>query len=610
MKPMLGAFLLVMPFLPQHLNAQDMVMKISLDGQWLFTADSLKVGLDQRWYAEDVERSEWMKVETPGFWEDYPGLATYDGWGWYARTFQFVKTDEAMSIHFAGVDDDAVVWVNGIEAGSHTGYSEPFAVDVSGAIRTGENLMVVQVMDYAGGGGIYRPVTLVETKHLDELLKSEFHGKPARRSADWVRDAVIYEVYLRSFSKEGTFAGLEKRMPELADLGVTVLWLMPIHPVGVEKRKGRLGSPYAVRDYYDVNPEFGTMEDFRRLLSTARRHGLRLIIDLVANHTAWDSKLIREHPEWFTKNANGTIVAPNDDWTDVADLDFSHPGLRRYMIDMMRWWIKDVGIDGFRCDVSELVPTDFWEEARAVLDRIKPVMMLSEGTLPEHHMKAFDITYSWNVYDVLDPLLKGKRPATILDEVFKNEHLQFPTGSLRMRFNTNHDKNAWDAPAVLKFGKEGLKVSAVLVNTIPGVPMIYNGEEVANDRMLDLFDTVGIDWDTHPDMRGLYRALFKLRKEHKALSRGEMIRLVSTHDQDVYAFVRRAGKDNLVVVLNFSREARSVTIQLPLDKLFPGHRQVVLTEAFSGEKVEVARDRREFLTLECEPFGYRVFMVR
>jgi glycosidase len=595
---------------PASVRAQDMAMKISLDGSWMFQVDSQKVGLEECWYAPETDRSGWHPVDIPRFWEGYPGLATYDGWGWFARRFTVQRPGDSLSIHFAGVDDDATVWVNGINVGGHTGYSDPFVVDIAPAIRSGENLVVVHVVDHAGGGGIYRPVTLIETRALDDLMKSRYFGIPARRSADWVKDAVIYQVYLRSFSKAGTFAGLEKRIPEIRDLGATVLWLMPIHPVGVLHRKGTLGSPYSVQDFYGVNPEFGTLQDFKKLLATAHKNGLKLIIDLVANHTAWDSKLMKDHPEWFTRNPGGAIVPPNDDWTDVADLDYSKPGLRQYMMEMMRWWVRDVGIDGFRCDVSEMVPTDFWEEARARLNRIKPVMMLSEGTLPEHHVKAFDLTYSWNVYDILDPLLQGKKPVTLLDEIFKAEALQFPTGSLRLRFNTNHDKNAWDAPAVTKFGPDGLKLSAVLVNTIPGVPLIYNGEEVANDRKLSLFEKVSIDWMRPAGMRELYRKLFRLRREHKALSRGEMIRVRSSEDRDVYAFFRLAGSDRMLIVLNFSAEPRAVTLNRPLARIMPREKTATLTEVFTGEVSTIVPAETEELHLDLEPRDYRVFILQ
>jgi glycosidase len=580
---------------------------MTLDGEWSFKPDSMRVGLDQQWFADTADHSEWDSVQVPEFWEYYPGLATYDGWGWFSRTVRIEKTDKPLSLHFAGVDDDARVWLNGIEVGSHSGYSEPFAAGIEGAMRYGENHVVVLVMDGGGGGGIYKPVTLIETRHLDDLLKSPFHGKPAIKSAAWVRDAVIYEVYLRSFSTEGNFAGLERRVPELKRLGVTVLWLMPIHPVGVVKRKGTLGSPYAVRDYYGINPEFGTLRDFKRLLNVVHKNGMKLIIDLVANHTSWDNKLIVQHPEWYTRDTRGNIVSPNADWTDVADLDYSKSGLRHYMAEMMVYWVRDVGIDGFRCDVAELVPTDFWEETRAKLNRIKPVMILSEGSIPEHHMKAFDLTYSWNIYNALDLLINKKKPVTLLDDLLKTESLQFPTGSLRLRFNTNHDKNAWDAPAVEKFGVEGLKLSAVLVHTLPGVPLIYNGEEAANSRKLSLFEKVDIEWSGAEEMREIYRKLSVLRAANKALSRGDLVRVSSNFDAEVYAFLRIAGKDKVLAVMNFSSEPRFVTVTIPMHDVFAGQAGKHMKEVFTGDYIEVGEESPWLLTLALEPLEYRVF---
>jgi cyclomaltodextrinase / maltogenic alpha-amylase / neopullulanase len=589
-------------------NAQSAAMKVTLNGEWLFRADSAKVGLDSLWFADSLDRPSWDKVQVPDVWEHYPGLATYDGWGWFSRTVRIEKTDQPLSLHFAGVDDDARVWVNGVEVGNHSGYSEPFAVRLDSTLRFGDNYVVVLVLDNGGGGGIHRPVTLVETKHIDDLLKSPFFGKPALKSADWVKDAIIYEVYLRSFSKQGNFAGLERRIPELKSLGVTVLWLMPIHPVGKTNRKGTLGSPYAVQDYYGINSEFGTLQDFKRLLNAVHKNGIKLIIDLVANHTSWDSKLITEHPDWFTRNEKGTIVAPNADWTDVADLDYSKPGLRHHMLEMMLYWVRDVGIDGFRCDMAELVPIDFWEEARATMNKIKPVMMLAEGSIPEHHMKAFDLTSSWNVYNVLDPVINGKKPATVFDELLKAESLQFPTGALRMRFNTSHDKNAWDAPAVEKFGMQGLKLSAVLVNTLPGVPLIYTGEEVANNKKLSLYEKVDVNWNASHDMEELYQTLFLLRRAHKALSRGEMIKIQSDHDAEVYAFFRIAGKDKVFTVLNFSREARTTTLTIPMARLFAGEKKTFMQDIFTRERIEVGAKSPDSLAVSLEPQEYRVYV--
>jgi cyclomaltodextrinase / maltogenic alpha-amylase / neopullulanase len=600
---LLGAIMTTVVF------AQKPAIRLSLDGEWQFMVDSLKVGVAQQWFASDHDRSTWLGVQTPNFWESYPGMATYDGWGWFSRSFDLDRIDHPLSMHFAGVDDEAVVWVNGKLMGDHAGYSDPFALDIATAVRKGMNTVVVLVKDNSGGGGIYRPITVVDTKSIGLLLKSPFADLPARQSADWVRDAVIYSVYLRSFSPEGTFTGLERRVPELKELGITTIWLMPIHPVGVKNRKGTLGSPYAIQDYYGINPEFGTFDDFRQLLATVHKHGMKLIIDLVANHTSWDSKLITEHPEWFTKNRAGDIIAPNADWHDVADLDYGKSGLRRYMADMMLYWVRDIGIDGFRCDVAEMVPTDFWEAARDELDRVKPIMMLAEGSLPEEHVKAFDLTYSWNVYDAIAPLLSGKRPAALMDQILDTEDLQFPRGSLRMRFTTNHDKNAWDAPAIEKFGKAGLKLATVLVNTLPGVPMIYTGEEVANNRKLDLFEKVSVDWTRPRDFGDLYKMLFALRRANSALTRGEYIRVKGTPEESSFAFLRVDGAKRVFVAVNVGDKTARLKLKMPSTGDTRTEAKLKYREIFSGLDWSVpAAGGEVVLTLEGK--GYRVFETR
>lgn len=599
MKPNLG---LVAIFL-MTLSFPSASFPQSLNGEWQFMVDTAKTGVSRALFSPDCDRSGWTRVHVPAYWETYPGLENYDGWGWFATTFTAPTTHLPLTLYFGGVDDDADVWVNGEKVGGHTGFSDPFGLDVTKAIRPGTNLLVVLVKDYAGGGGIYRPVTLVDTLHLDDVLKSPYYGKPARQSAQWVKDAVIYSVYLRSYSREGNFDGLKKRLPELKNLGVTVLWLLPINPVGEKNRKGTLGSPYSVRDYYGINPEFGTMADFKSLLAEAHRLGLKLIIDLVANHTSWDGKLITEHPEWFTKDSAGNIVSPNPDWSDVADLDYSKPGLRKYMEDMMVWWVKDVGIDGFRCDVAELVPTDFWEEARRKLDAVKPVMMLSEGSLPEHHIKAFDVTYSWNLYDMLLPMVSGQRPATALDTLLKTESLQYPVGSLRMRFTTNHDKNAWDAPAVTKFGPEALKALSVLIATMPGIPLMYTGEEVANDRRLSLFEKVDVDWTRPRTMAHLDSALFHCRASHPALRGGTMTKLKTNHDDQVYAFLRTTSRDTVVVMINLHAAPVRFAVTWPENvALDPAAYRDLFTRKPMGGGASKE--------LELEGFGYGVYIVR
>lgn len=572
--------------------------QIELAGPWVFQVDSLDEGLSQGWFAGDFDRSNWREVTVPDHWERY-NLPSYDGVGWFETQFTYGESREQMALYFGGVDDDADVWINGEKVGSHVGYSEAFFFDVTRFLRKGANTLVVRVVDEAGPGGIYKPITLIPLKDVEKLLRSKYAELAARPSADWVKDAVIYEVYVRSFSKEGTFKALERRIPELKELGVTVLWLMPIHPIGTLERKGSLGSPYSIKDYYGINPEFGTLDDFRSLVNTVHANGLKIIIDLVANHTSWDSKLIREHPEWFTKDGKGKIVSPNDDWTDVADLDYSRPELWDYMLGMMGYWVRDIGIDGYRCDVSELVPTEFWDRAREELDKVKPVMMLSEGTLPEHHVKAFDITYAWNFYDVLSKVAEGSASATLFTDLQRTESLQFPQGSLRMRFNTNHDKNAWDAPAVEKFTRQGAKASAVLAFTYGGVPLIYNGEEVGNAKRLALFEKVDIDWSKNDDFRRLYSQLTRVRREHSALRRGLFEPLENSEKDRVVSFMRRYEADTVVVVVNLSADQRTVTVTLP-------RQAMKLKEYFTDNET---RSPDSEIRLEVPAFGYWVFVA-
>jgi glycosidase len=571
--------------------------KLVLDGTWLFHIDSLDHGMTEEWFGANYDRSTWIQVAVPSYWEQYNGCATYDGVGWFACTFDVKDVGEPLTLYFGGIDDDAEVWMNGKKVGSHTGYSEPFNCPVNQASKIGTNEIVVRVVDNGGPGGIYKPIILIRTDELDQLLRTKYASMNARESADWVKDAVIYEVYLRSFSKEGTFKALESRIPELKKLGATVVWLMPIHPVGKIHRKGTRGSPYSVQDYYAVNQEFGTLNNFKSLVNTVHQQGLKIIIDLVANHTAWDNPMLKEHPEWYTHDNKGDIISPNADWTDVVDLNYDQEGLRDYMITMMKYWVDDAGIDGFRCDVAELVPTDFWERARKELDAIKPVMMLSEGAIPEHHIKAFDLTYSWNVYDVLENVIKSSIPVTVFDDLIKSESYQYASGSLRMRFATNHDKNAWDGPAVTKFTPKGAKAIAVLMFTYPGVPLIYNGEEVGNEKKLNLFEKVDIDWSRGSDFRLLYETLSRLRRDYPALRRGTYTIVPNSHSARVYSFIRSTSEDTVLIIINFNTIAEKVTLTVPSVST------ISWVDTFSKEILQMNNNQMDF---QLSPFGFAI----
>lgn len=422
----------------------------------------------------------------------------------------------------------------------------------------------------------------------------------ARPSEEWIKKGIVYEIYPRAFSKEGNFSGIEKRLPELKKLGVTILWLMPIHPVGAEKRKGSLGSSYSIKDYYGINPEYGTLDDFKRLVERSHERGFKIIIDLVANHTSWDSRMFKEHPEWFTKDSSGSFIPPVADWSDVVDLNYEHADLRRYMIDMMKYWVRDIGIDGFRCDVAEMVPTNFWNDARAALDSIKPVIMLSEGQYPEHHLKAFDLSYSWNFYHAIAPVLKGEKIPSEFDSILAREVSAYPKGAIRLRFSSNHDENAWDKPDVEKFGMEGAKLAAVLVSSFPGAPLIYNGQEVGNDVKLGLFEKFEIDWKKKNSFYSFYQRLFDIRMKNSALATGDFQSVKNNRADHIYAFIRTDGMNTVLAVFNFSGVERTAQLELPV--IFSS---LKFTNAFTGKPAAYKNVKK----ITLPKFGYRLFIV-
>ncbi|MDT8322681.1 MAG: alpha-amylase family glycosyl hydrolase [Bacteroidota bacterium] len=569
---------------------------ISLNGPWHFRIDPEDRGIAERWFAAVPPPGEWDTLRVPAFWDQLRDLSSYDGYAWYVRDFDLPEAFRGrIALVFEAVDDNADIWLNGTRIGSHVGYGQRFFFEITTAVKEKHNVLAIRIEDLAGPGGLIGDVTLRTFTEEVELLRSRFFDMQSVNSADWVRDAVIYEVFPRAFSAEGSFAAIEQRLPELRQLGVTVLWLMPVHPIGEVKRKGTLGSPYSVRDYYGINPEFGTLEDFRSLLARTHALGMRLIIDLVANHTAWDNPLITAHPEWYRKNSQGEIIPPNAGWYDVAALDYDNPALRRYMRDMMLYWVRDIGIDGFRCDVAELVPYDFWVDVIDTLRSVKSVMMLAEGADPRLHIDAFDITYAWNTYDILQPMVEGELPASQLATTLRREQYQYPQGALRLRFTTNHDKNKEDGPPVEHLGVEGARSCAVLTHLLPGVPLIYNGQETGSDRALELFDDVEVDWQDSGGFRSLYRQLNALRAAHATLRQGDYVPLDADGSAAVAAYARRLEDSCVAVIVNLSDEQAEIRLTLPAQC----RGSVLLADGCRVEGTPVS-------TMRLAPWGYVV----
>jgi cyclomaltodextrinase len=379
----------------------------------------------------------------------------------------------------------------------------------------------------------------------------------ARPSTAWIRDAVIYEIFPRDFSGGGNLAGVTAQLDRLQQLGVTILWLMPIHPIGELHRKGPFGSPYAVRDFAAINPQYGRAADLHALVRGAHQHGMKLIIDMVANHTSWDSVMMRDPA--FYKHENGRIISPEPDWEDVAQLDYDNPRLRQYMIAMLSKWVRDFDLDGFRCDAAAYVPASFWEEARAALEQVKPeIIMLAEADQADLLVHAFDLDYDWALHSTLEQIMRGTAPASELAATWRRASARYPHGALHMRFSDNHDQRR----AITRFGERATLAASALMFTLDGVPMLYNGMEVGDaGESTDpaLFERVPIYWESgsghlRPWFTPFYRGLIALRRAHAALTAGEVLWLNNSDEGRVLTFLRRAPNETLLVAINLSSE--------------------------------------------------------
>lgn len=420
--------------------------------------------------------------------------------------------------------------------------------------------------------------------------------RAARPSPAWVRNAVVYELNVRSFSQAGTLNAVTERLPELRQLGVTVVWLMPVHPVGQLKRKGTVGSPYAVRDYRTINPAYGTPEDFRRLVRDAHRLGLKVIIDLVANHTAWDNPLIRT-PAFYRRDSLGRIVSPYD-WSDVAALDYGNPAVRAYMTDVMEYWVREYDLDGFRADVAWLVPVDFWEQARQRLARIKPdIMLLAEAHEPVLLRQAFDLDYSWPLYHAIKGVVLGDSSAPAIRAAWEREVERYPRGALHLRFAENHDEDR----AIALFGARGALAVSALVFTLDGVPLLYNGMEagdVTESGAPALFEKVPIFWgsrERRPDLAAFYPWIIGLRRQHPALQRGRLEWVANSDDNRIVTFLRQVAGETILVAINLSNRPFVGRVEVP----GAGYAEI----ARKGVNPQAA----PLPTLSLHAWGFRIF---
>ncbi|MBB4079421.1 glycosidase [Lewinella aquimaris] len=443
---------------------------------------------------------------------------------------------------------------------------------------------------------------------------------------DWHKDAVIYEVNTRIYTPEGNFAAFQEHLPRLAEMGVDLLWFMPVHPVSEKNRKGELGSPYAVADYRAVNPDFGTKEDFKQLMAAIHAAGMHAIIDWVPNHTGWDNAWITEHPDFYTKK-DGEITDPiNPDtgeswgWTDVADLNYDNAEMRDSMIAAMAYWVREMDVDGFRVDVAHGVPVDFWEQAANALYAIEPLFLLSEGAVPAIvNNGAFVMDYGWEMHHTLNEIAKARGAnrnvqtdvsniaraegeemdevtALAIDEQLAKQRADYKRG-YKMQFTSNHDENAWAGTEFQRMG-DGALAFAVLTATFDGMPLIYSGQESGIDRQYEFFKKDQLEWGDYK-YADFYKTLFDLKERHQALWNGEyggeLKKIETSNDEMVYAFTREKNGDKVAVMINLSGEPQRVTLD-------GGDFAGTYTEVFSDQAMELT----EGMAVELEPWGYRV----
>jgi glycosidase len=457
----------------------------------------------------------------------------------------------------------------------------------------------------------YAPLTIHRLQYFVVLLmisllvscqpatKQTCQGSDNTPLPDWAKNAVIYEVNVRQYTPEGTFNAFSQHLQRLSDMGVDILWIMPIHPIGEKNRKGSLGSYYSVKDYQLVNPDFGTLDDFKKLVEKAHQLKMKVIIDWVANHTAWDNHWIVEHPNWYVTDSIGNLKSPYD-WTDVAQLNYDNVDMQNAMIESMKYWLVNADIDGFRCDVAGMVPTPFWNKARAELETVKPIFMLAEDErkidLLQH---AFNANYGWSVHATMNQIVKKQKTAIDLRNAIAAIDTTYPCGSFAMQFISNHDENSWNGSEYERMG-DASKLFSVFTFTAPGMPLIYTGQEAGMTKRLRFFDKDTVVWGDCA-LSGFYKQLTQLKKDNPALqngSNGGKLEFIETSIPiEVLAYSRTLDNNKVVTLLNCSADTVSVTV--------PSLKGSTMTNYFSNEITTFDTDK-----FVMNPWQYEVYIAK
>ncbi|HRO44712.1 alpha-amylase family glycosyl hydrolase [Agriterribacter sp.] len=422
------------------------------------------------------------------------------------------------------------------------------------------------------------------------------------RRVAWRHHTNVYEINLRQYTKEGTFNAFAGELPRLRKMGVETLWFMPVTPIAKEKMKGTMGSYYACSDYTAVNPEFGTLDDFKKLVRLAHQLGFKVIIDWVANHTGWDHVWTKTHPEYYKRDEAGNFKAASG-MDDIIELDFNNPDLVKAMIDAMTFWIKECDIDGFRCDLAFWVELDFWRKARPALDQVKPLFWLGEFDALDNpeYLEVFDAAYAWTWMHKTEDFYKKQRHIPALENLLQQYKSVFLPGTTGLYFTSNHDENSWNGTEFEKYG-DMAPALAVFSCTWDGIPLLYSGQELPNLKRLQFFDKDVIEWNGTYALEAFYRKLLTLRAENPALASGngqaETTILDFKQDEHILGYVRKCGVNAVLVLMNLS----------PYPSRFMHNDSGITgkyTESFTGEEKDCSANQ----WFELAPWGYKVYVT-
>jgi glycosidase len=422
-----------------------------------------------------------------------------------------------------------------------------------------------------------------------------------KRPVEWMYHTNIYEVNFRQYTREGTFNAFLPELPRLREMGVETLWFMPVMPIAKAMMKGTMGSYYACSDYTAINPEFGSLDDFKKLVSRCHELGFKVILDWVANHTGWDHVWTTQHPEYFERDEKGNFKAASG-MDDIIELDYNNPELVKAMIAAMKFWVETCNIDGFRCDLAAWVKLDFWETARPELEKIKPLFWLGEFDVLENpdYMQVFDVAYAWRWMHTTETFYKTQRNVGILRELLRSYADNYPPQTTGLYFTSNHDENSWNGTEFEKYGEMAMAL-AVFSFTWAGVPLLYSGQELPNTKRLKFFDKDVIAWNGRYELSGFFKKLLGLHSINPALAFGgkdnETKILTIASDDHILAFYRKSGNNIVLVLLNFSPYPSAFNIS---------------GIAFNGSFTELFTEEKRTLPgkgmFQLNAWGYKVYV--